>query len=110
MRARVIWTLFVDRGLSWVPVVDETGHPIGTLLRGDLAAAFPDERMPGGRLEDHPIVEDLMRDDVRVVHVSAPLTEARALLESGALTELVVVDHRGVMLGTVSREVLARFT
>src|SRR6185295_8759728 len=36
MRARVIWALFRERGMAWVPVVDETGHPIGTLLRSEL--------------------------------------------------------------------------
>jgi predicted transcriptional regulator len=110
MRARVIWTLFRERGLTWVPVVDESGHPIGTLLRADLAAAFgggAEVALPGG---DRPTVEDVMRNDVSVVGVNASVDEARALLEAGQLTDLVVVDRRGIMLGTVSRETLVLAT
>jgi CBS domain-containing protein len=111
MRARVIWTLFRERGMAWVPVVDETGHPIGTLLRSELATAFcPDGGLAPGeaRDEEEPlIVADLMRREVRMVCASAPVAEARALLAATSLPALVVVDHRGVMLGTVSHDTLA---
>jgi CBS-domain-containing membrane protein len=107
MRARVIWTLFCERGMAWVPVVDETGRPIGTLQHGDLASAFCPEGAPTGeaRDEDEPlIVADLMRRELRVLQASAPLAEARQLLAATSLPAVVVVDHRGVMLGTVARE------
>lgn len=111
MRARVIWTLFRERGMSWAPVVDETGRPIGMLLRGDLALAFGHADRYGPTWtgdEDEPlIVQDLMRREIGVLRASAPLAEARALLAASLLPEVVVVDHRGIMLGTVSRETLA---
>jgi CBS-domain-containing membrane protein len=110
MRARVIWALFRERGMAWVPVVDETGRPIGTLLHADLASTFcPEGALSGeARDEDDPlIVADLMRREVRVLRASAPLAEARLLLATTSLPAVVVVDHRGIMLGTVSRETLA---
>jgi CBS-domain-containing membrane protein len=110
MRARVIWALFRERGMAWVPVVDETGHPIGTLLRSELALAFCPEGRPlpaEARDEDEPlIVADLMRSEVRVLRASAPVAEALALLTATSLPAVVVVDHRGIMLGTVSRDTL----
>jgi CBS-domain-containing membrane protein len=110
MRARVIWRLFLERGLGWVPVVDETGHPIGTLLRDDLATVFRGVPRPGdeaGWEEDEaPLVEEVMRAEVAILRADAGLAEACALLDASPLPAVVVVDHRGTMLGTVSRATL----
>ena len=42
-RLAMAWTLFIDRGLTAATIIDGHGRPVGTLYRGDLAAAMLDD-------------------------------------------------------------------
>jgi CBS domain-containing protein len=116
-RLAMAWTLFIDRGLTAATIIDGHGRPVGTLFRGDLAAAMLDDEptQPGelpsrrpadwGRPSpagDQSLACDLMRPGVSTVLASATLEEAREQLSLTGAAELVVVDTRGVMLGTIS--------
>ena len=117
-RLAVAWTLFIDRGLTAATIIDGHGRPVGTLYRGDLAAAMLDDEptqpgeLPSRRLETAEWVRpapagaqaltcDLMRPGVSTVLASATLPQAREQLSATGAAELVVVDTRGVMLGTI---------
>ena len=118
-RLAMAWTLFIDRGLTAATIIDGHGRPVGTLYRGDLAAAMLDDEptqpgdMPSRRPEaadwvrpapagDQALACDLMRPGVSTVLASAPLALAREQLHLTGAAELVVVDTRGVMLGTIA--------
>jgi CBS domain-containing protein len=118
-RLAMAWTLFIDRGLTAATIIDGHGRPVGTLYRGDLAAAMLDDEptqpgdMPSRRPEaadwvrpspvgDQALACDLMRPGVSTVLASAPLALAREQLRLTGAAELVVVDTRGVMLGTIA--------
>jgi CBS-domain-containing membrane protein len=128
------WTVFLDRDLQSVTVVDDSGHPVGTLMRRDLADAvlddgptLPDavleELTSGGdrSAEDRPAawrrgwrneqatVEDIMHASVNTLPASASLEAAAAALEEAQLSEVVVVDERGSMLGLVAGEELVPY-
>jgi CBS-domain-containing membrane protein len=117
-RPAVAWTLFMDRGLTAATIIDGHGRPVGTLYRGDLAAAMLDDEptqpgeLPSRRPEPadwvrpapagaQALVCDLMRPGVSSVMASATLPQAREQLSATGAAELVVVDARGVMLGTI---------
>jgi CBS-domain-containing membrane protein len=128
------WTVFLDRDLQSVTVVDDSGHPVGTLMRRDLADAVLDDAptLPDALLgepnasgatstEDRPAawrggwrneqatVEDIMRASVNTLPASASLEAAAAALEEAQLSEVVVVDERGSMLGLVAGEELVPY-
>lgn len=117
-RLAMAWTLFIDRELTAATIIDGHGRPVGTLFRGDLAAAMLDDdptqpgEMASRRPEDTDWVRpaphgdqalacDLMRPGVSTVLASATLEQAREQLRVTGAAELVVVDTRGVMLGTI---------
>jgi CBS domain-containing protein len=121
-RIAMAWTLFIDRGLTAATIIDGHGRPVGTLFRGDLAAAVLDDdptqpgELPVRRPEQSGWVRpgrsaasgcralacDVMRPGVSTVLASAQVGQAREQLRLTGAAELVVVDTRGVMLGTVA--------
>jgi CBS-domain-containing membrane protein len=132
-RLATAWTVFLDRELQWITVVDDGGRPVGTLLRRDLADAVLDEAptvptallddltpppevtLPGrapwprGWRNEEAMVEDIMRGTVNTLPASASLQDAAAVFEVAELSEVVVVDDRGRMLGLVAGEDLVPY-
>jgi CBS-domain-containing membrane protein len=141
-RLSTAWTLFLDRELQSMTVVDDSGRPVGTLLRRDLADAVLDDAptVPGAMLDElgpelgrqlsppgeslaasgragwsrgwrneEPLVEDVMRASVNTLPASASLEDAAAVFEVAELSEVVVVDDRGRMLGLVAGEDLVPY-
>lgn len=128
MRVGVTWALFIERALAMATVVDERGRPVGTLWRGDLAAAVLDDEptQPGGNVgrpdgddrqwpfrrgppvSELSLVGDLMRVGVPTITSNASVEQARAILRDTGAAELVVVDRSGGMLGILAaRDLLA---
>ena len=128
MRIGVTWALFIERSLAMAPVVDGAGRPVGTLWRGDLAAAMLDDEptQPGAATarattdEHHwlfrrtppvselTLVADIMRSSVHTIPLAASVEEAQARLGDSGTAALVVVDPRGAMVGTIDgRDLLA---
>jgi CBS-domain-containing membrane protein len=135
-RLSTAWTVFLDRDLQSITVVDDTGRPVGTLLRRDLADSVLDDAptVPGALLEElsppveaiglglgsrapwprgwrneEALVEDIMRGSVNTLPASASLEDAAAVFEVAELSEVVVVDERGQMLGLVAGEDLVPY-
>jgi len=128
------WAIFLDRDLQSMTVVDDPGRPVGTLMRRDLADAVLDgaPTVPTATLEDlmppgepailsegagwragwregEATVEDIMRGSVNTLPASASLEDAAAVLEAAQLSEVVVVDEQGCMLGIVAGEELVPY-
>jgi CBS domain-containing protein len=137
-RLSTAWAVFIDRDLPSVTVVDDAGHPVGTLLRRELAEAVLDDAptVPGVVLEDltppaetarqsaagarteswtrgwrneEAIVEEIMRAAVNTLPAAASLADAAAVLEVAELSEVIVVDERGLMVGLVAAEDLVPY-
>jgi CBS domain-containing protein len=133
-RLSTAWAVFLDRDLQSVTVVDDAGRPVGTVLRRDLADAVLDDAptVPGAMLDDltppteaaapngrgpwsggwrneEAMVEDIMRGSVNTLPSSASLEDAAAVFEVAELSEVVVVDERGYMVGLVAGEDLVPY-
>jgi CBS-domain-containing membrane protein len=134
MHLSAAWALFLDRDLQSMTVVDDSGRPVGTLMRRDLADAVLDgaPTVPTAKLEDltpldeasmrnqsadwrpgghheEAMVEDIMRGSVNTLPAWASLKDAAAVLEAAQLSEVVVVDEQGRMLGLVASEELVPY-
>jgi CBS domain-containing protein len=133
-RLSTAWTMFLDRDLYSLTVVDDAGKPVGTLVRRDLADAVLDDAptVPGSLLEelmpsserlqvaartwwprewrsDEALVEDIMRTTVNTLPASATLADAAAVFEVAELSEVVVVNEEGLMLGLVAADDLVPY-
>jgi CBS domain-containing protein len=134
-RLSTAWTSFLDRDLQSITVVDDAGRPVGTLLRRDLADAVLDDAptvpsamldeltppaeslatngrapsWPRGWRSEEALVEDVMRASVNTLPASASLEDAAAVFEVAELSEVVVVDDRGRMVGLVAGEDLVPY-
>jgi CBS-domain-containing membrane protein len=126
----IAWTIFLDRDLQSITIVDELGRPMGTLLRRDLADAVLDDAptVPGILLEElgsstdsvggrrssrwrneEAAVEEVMRASVNTLPSTASLEDAASVFEVASLSEVVVVDDAGRMVGVVAAEDLIPF-
>jgi CBS-domain-containing membrane protein len=129
-RLSTAWTIFLDRDLQSITVIDELERPMGTLLRRDLADAVLDDAptVPGVLLEElggasdradtrraqgwrneEAAVEEVMRASVNTLPASASLEDAASVFEVASLSEVVVVDDAGRMIGLVAAEDLVPF-
>ena len=114
--------LFVQRGLSRVPVVDVDGRAIGLIGKTDLindrvlgpdpADERPEQRLgsgavlslSGAQIHAEPrTVEDVMTKGAVTVAADQPLWVAAELMADCALHGLPVVDGEGIVVGMVRR-------
>ena len=110
--------LFVERGLSRVPVVDGRGRAVGVIAKTDLindradALDTSEEEGPvrGSHVHAEPrTVEELMTKNVVTVRADAPLWIAAELMADRALHGVPVVDTRQVVVGMLSSLDFVRF-
>lgn len=107
--------------LSAVPVVDEEDHVVGVVSESDLlakAAVMTSQHRPGpiGRVRDHRLYEKsqgetaatLMTYPAVTVHPGEAVADAAWTAASARLKRLPVTDHRGRLVGVVSRSDLLR--
>jgi predicted transcriptional regulator len=114
--------VFIDRGISGAPVIDETGRPVGVLTQTDVLVhdretvkhIAPPEYESGAPLRSHAwdgfqieevdstLVRDLMTPAVFAVGKHTPV--GRVIEELCALNvhRLFVVDGHGVLVGVIS--------
>jgi CBS domain-containing protein len=93
-RAEAI-TLFLDRGLSGAPVVDEAGRPLGMLTRSDLLRAAVERPAPATAADVMmPIAYSLGEND--------PLSRAAALIAAEGVHHLPVIGDYGRVVGLIS--------
>jgi CBS domain-containing protein len=119
--------LFVDKGYSAAPVIDEAGRPVGVLSRGDLLVhdretaehlrAAPEYYRKGelkarsgealGRgfqveKVDHTLVRDLMTPVLFSVAPDTPAAKVVREMLALKVHRLFVVDDNGVLVGVIS--------
>jgi len=116
-------TLLADKKISAVPVVDETGHPLGVVSEADVMAkqefhggndTTPWWSGPRRRARRRKAVgvtaAELMTAPAITISAEEPVTRAARQLAEKRVRRLFVVDPDGVVIGVVSRhDVLAMF-
>ena len=121
--AAEITTLFLERGMSSVPVVDEAGRPVGVVSKTDLLRAVRDRgdsfeidrareeregraaRLEGGfhMTEVAPwLARDLMTPVVLALNEGEPVGHAAALMAYEGVHHLPVVSDDGDVVGVLS--------
>ena len=85
--------LLIDRGITGLPVVDESGQIQGVLSEKDLLKAF---------YEDAKTVEALMTKDPETVSVEDELVEVFDILMTNNFRR-ILVHEKGKLVGLVSR-------
>lgn len=116
-------TLLTASGISAVPVVDETGHPLGVVSEADVLAkqefhggTDPLSWLAGRRRRTRRrkaagvTAADLMTSPVVTIGADEPLTVAARRLAEKRVRRLFVIDDDGVAIGVVSRhDILGTF-
>ncbi len=85
--------LLIDRGITGLPVVDESGRIQGVLSEKDLLKAF---------YEDAKTVDALMTKDPETVSVEDELVEVFDILMTNNFRR-ILVHEKGKLVGLVSR-------
>lgn len=98
--ARIMW----ERDCGSVPVVDETGMPVGMITDRDICMAAYTR---GVRLEEMT-VDTVMSADVRTCRPRDAIASAERLMARAQVRRLPVVDERGRLVGIVSLGDVAR--
>lgn len=93
-RAEAI-ALFLDRGLSGAPVVDDAGRPLGMLARSDLLRAAVDKPAPA-------TAADIMISIAYAVAENDPLSRGAALMTVEDVHHLPVLGDHGRIVGLIS--------
>lgn len=95
--------LMVQNDCGEVPVVDESGHPVGVITDRDIACRCVAE----GKGLNTPVSE-VMSSPVVTVARDADLSECCAKMEDNQIRRIPVVDDSGKCCGIVSQADVAR--
>ena len=87
--------LFLDRGLSGAPVVDDAGRPLGMLARSDLLRAAVERPAPSS-------AADMMMPIAYTLAENDPLSRGAALMAAEGVHHLPVIGDHGRVVGLVS--------
>ncbi len=123
--------VLVDRNIGGVPVIDDTGTPIGMVSRSDLifddydtAAAREGlvrwAKIAGRKVEDDPslfdernlatgTVADVMTTSALAVRPSTPIRDTAELMIKHRIHRVPVVDQHAKLVGIVTTFDLARW-
>jgi CBS domain-containing protein len=104
--------LFITKGISAVPVIDETGKPVGVLSRSDILvqqaadtchAAGAKPHRPSQEPDETPArAQDVMTPTVFSVLPETPIEKVVADMLTLGVHRLFVVDSQGVLIGVIS--------
>lgn len=95
--------LMVDNDCGQIPVVDESGCPIGVVTDRDIAIRV----VADGRDSSRCCASDAMSESVRTVRHDSALKDAVRLMESAKVRRVPVVDGDGKLCGMFSLADLA---
>jgi CBS domain-containing protein len=113
--------LLVSKRVSGLPVVDEDGSVLGVVSEGDILVK--ERGRPGrGSLLDHLLevdgqqplkhsardAADAMTSPAITIRPERPIAEAAGLMLDRCVNRLPVVDHKGKLVGIVTRADLVR--
>ena len=109
-RVESVSRMFLERGISSAPVVDENWHPIGMisktdLLRGIMDAGGVQQEAPESASEHgegHTRVRDITMPQVLSLHEEAPISVAAALMAYEGVHRLPIVASSGEVVGVIS--------
>jgi len=113
---KLLVRLIEENRISAVPIVDQTGIPIGVVSESDLLLKerrgelesegdllHPRRRQTERAKADGLVAQDVMTSPPITVAVDTRLVEAARLMQERNVRRLVVVDDRGKIAGIVSR-------
>lgn len=93
--------LMIRQNIRAAPVVDAKGNMVGVISRTDLMRAAVD--LPEIASQT---LEKVMTRDLETISESASIDEAARRLRETSIRQLIVLDKKGKMAGTVGREVI----
>ncbi len=96
--------LLTRRGISGAPVIDEAGHPVGVVSRGDILVhdrEAGDEAGPGAE-ETATCVRDIMTPVVFCVSPDALASRVVREMVELKVHRLFVVDDLGTLVGVIT--------
>lgn len=96
---RDVARLMLDNDCGLVPVIDETGKPVGTVTDRDIALRVVAE----GRDVQQCTAQDCMTTPVTTVGVESNLAETTELMEREQVRRMLVVDQEGRLCGIVAQ-------
>lgn len=95
LRRAEAFALFLDRGITGAPVVDEAGRPLGMLARSDLLRAAIERPQPS-------TVADIMLPLAYTLAENDALSRGAALMAAEGVHHLPVIGDYGRVVGLVS--------
>jgi CBS domain-containing protein len=93
--SKVLIEIFVQKGISGVPVVDSSGHPIGVVSKTDVLC----HSASGG---DGATAEHLMTPVTLAMPGHASIARAAAMMSYERVHRVIVVGTSGAVVGLVS--------
>lgn len=100
---REIARLMLENDCGLVPVIDETGRPLGTVTDRDIALRVVAE----GRDVQNCTAQDCMTSPVTTVSLDSSLSETTDLMEREQVRRMLVVDRDGRLCGIVAQADIA---
>lgn len=100
---RDVARLMLDNDCGLVPVIDETGKPVGAVTDRDIALRVVAE----GRDPQQCTAQDCMTSPVTTVSVDSNLAETTDLMEREQVRRMLVVDQDGRLCGIVAQADIA---
>lgn len=92
--------LVIEGGFNGVPVVDESGKPIGIVTQADLLRHHYDSEAASNRPPS--TVGDIMTDVSFILNEGASVSQAAASMSLGSIHRIPVVDSMGRVVGILS--------
>lgn len=103
-RVDSVTEMFLERGISSAPVVDENWHPLGMISKTDLLRKLSEEEMTSARLhvESPARVRDVTNPYVLSLHEDASISVAAAMMAYEGVHRLPIVASTGEVVGVIS--------
>lgn len=95
---RDVARMMVQHDCGQIPVVDESGSPVGVITDRDITVRM----VASGRDTVHGCAADAMSSPAQTVRADSPLKDAICLMEASKIRRVPVVDAKGHLAGMVS--------
>lgn len=102
--------LLLEKGLSGVPVIDQSERAIGIVSKTDLVRTWYQEgTSKDGAPLPRTVAWEIMNPIVNVLHQDASVAKAAALFASEGLHRVPIVDENGKVVGLLSSTDILRW-
>lgn len=106
---KVLVQLIEENRVSAIPIVDQSGVPVGVVSESDLLLKETRGRQRNEKAKAEGVVaQDLMTSPAVTVDADVLIADAARLMQRHNIKRLVVVDRRGRISGIVCRSDLLR--